>query len=260
MVPQRTPAQILADLVADDASRPAVTFYDDSPGPTGGERIELSRKVLENWVAKAANALQEGLDVQPGSVVYIDLPVPHWRYVYWALAVWSVGATLTLDTHEGADVLITTDQDAPLTEDADEVVVVSLPALARSYEGDLRAGVMDEAHELSSFGDSFTRWEEPEAGADALVHNGERTGFGDVVPAATWERGARVLIDTTDPAQFLAGLVHSFATFGSVVLHYTGGKHGDTAAETTARNLVGIAERWRTEGVQFAASDPDRAW
>ena len=41
-----------------------------------GERIEISRRVLENWVAKAANALQEGLDVQRGSIVLLDLNLP----------------------------------------------------------------------------------------------------------------------------------------------------------------------------------------
>src|SRR5690606_4093149 len=142
------PAQVLADLVTADPTRPVVTFYDDTTGPTQGERVELSRKVLANWVAKAANALQEGLDVQPGSVVLLHLPAPHWRLVYWALAVWSVAATVTLAPHEGADVLVTTDPASPVAEDADEVVVVSLTALAREWSGSLRTGHMDEAREL----------------------------------------------------------------------------------------------------------------
>lgn len=247
MVPHRTPTQILDDLLADDTSRPAVTFYDDSPGPTNGERVELSRKVLLNWVSKAANALQEGFDVQPGSVVYIDLPVPHWRYVYWALAAWSVGATVTLDTNEGADVLITTDQDAPLAEEVDEIVVVSLPALARSYDGDLRTGVMDEAHELSSFGDSFTAWDEPGPGDPALVEDGSRVSFADVTPELSWPSGARVLLDTTAPGAFLTALLHAFAVTGSVVLPYAG-DDGTSAAVADA------GDRWQSEGVDFALS------
>lgn len=245
VVPHPTPTDILAALVADDSSRPALTFYDDSPGPSNGERIELSRKVLQNWVAKAANALQEGLDVQPGSVVYLDLPVPHWRYLYWAFAVWSVGATLTLDTNEGADVLVTTDQNAPLVDDADEVVVVSLAALARSYDGDLRAGVMDEAHELSSFGDSFTAWEEPEPTTAALVENGNRIAFAEVVPTSTWPAGSRVLIDTIDASAFLTATLHAFTVSGSVVLPY-GGEQQDLPTEHE--------DRWRAEGVDFALS------
>ena len=153
------PAQVLAAAVADDATRPVLTFYDDTPEGRG-ERIELSRRVLATWVAKAANALQESLDVQPGSVVLVDLPAPHWRLAYWALAVWSVGATLTVDAHEGADVLVTTDPDGEVAEDSDEVVAVALPALSRDFGQELRSGVMDEAAELASFADDFTAWDE----------------------------------------------------------------------------------------------------
>ena len=130
----------------------------------------------------AANALQEGLDVEPGTVVLLHLPSPHWRLAYWALAAWSVGATVTLDTHEGADVLVTTDPDAEPADDADEVIVVTLAALAREYAAGpgaagLRSGMMDEAKELASYGDSFTAWDSPDPEDAALVHHGERTAY-----------------------------------------------------------------------------------
>lgn len=234
------PAQVLADLVAADATRPAVTFYDDTPGPTEGERVELSRKVLANWVAKAANALQEGLDVQPGSVVLLDLPAPHWRLVYWALAVWSVGATVTLDTHEGADVLVTTDPSSPVAEDADEVIAVSLPALSREWAGTLRTGHMDEARELPTFADSFTPWDEPEPDDAALVHGGERTAYEDVVPAPTWPEGARVLVADTSAFALLGHTLHALAAGGSLVL-------------VRGSRPTPEEERMRSEGVDLAA-------
>lgn len=214
----RTPHQALARLVADDPTRPVVTFYDDTPGPTQGERIEISRRVLDNWVAKAANALQEGLDVQRGSVVLLDLPSPHWRACYWALAVWAVGATLTLDSHEGADVLVTTDPDSPTAEDADEVVAVTLPALAREYAGDLRSGVMDEAKEVASFGDGFTPWDDPEPEDDALVYQGGRTTYAELFPDAQWPQGSRVLIASDSAYDLLQHLLHALATGSSLVL------------------------------------------
>lgn len=213
-----TPHQALTDLVHEDPTRPAITFYDDTPGPTQGERIEISWRVLDNWVAKAANALQEGLDVQRGSVVLLDLPCPHWRACYWALAVWSVGATLTLDAHEGADVLVTTDPDSPTAEDADEVVAVTLAGLAREFAGDLRSGVMDEAKEVSSFGDGFTAWDEPEADDDALVHDGERTAYQELFGEPTWPRGSRVLVGPTSPRALLGHLLQALATGSSLVL------------------------------------------
>jgi len=223
-----TPHQALNDLVHDDATRPAITFYDDTPGPTQGERIEISRRVLDNWVAKAANALQEGLDVQRGSVVLLDLPCPHWRACYWALAVWAVGATLTLDAHEGADVLVTTDPDSGTAEDADEVVAVTLAALAREYDGELRSGVMDEAKEVSSFGDGFTAWDEPEEDDDALVHEGSRTGYADlfadlVGDPAAWPAGTRALVTSTSTYDLLRHLLHALVTGSSLVLVRGGG-------------------------------------
>lgn len=213
-----TPHQALIELVREDPTRPALTFYDDTPGPTQGERIEISRRVLENWVAKAANALQEGLDVQRGSVVLLDLPCPHWRTCYWALAVWAVGATLTLDSHEGADVLITTDPDSPTADDADEVVAVTLAALAREFDGDLRSGVMDEAREVSSFGDGFTAWDEPEADDCALVHDGDRTNYEELFTEAAWSVGSRVLVTGPSPYDLLRHLVHALRTGSSLVL------------------------------------------
>lgn len=213
-----SPAEVLADAVASDATRPALTCYDDTDDG-GGERIEISRRVLATWVAKAANALQESLDVQPGSVVLVDLPGPHWRLAYWALAVWSVGATLTVDTHEGADVLVTTDPDSELAEDCDEVVAVALPGLARSFGRELRSGVLDEAAELPTYGDDFEAWDEADPEDTALVTGGERISYAellegvDPVPA-----GARSLLTTTDPGLLVRQVLQVLAADGSAVL------------------------------------------
>lgn len=217
-----TPADVLAALIADDPTQPALTFYEDTPGESFGERIELSRKVLGTWVAKAANALQEGLDAEPGTVVLLDVPAPHWRLAYWSLAIWSVGATLTLDASEGADVMITTSPDAGPAQDADEVIAVSLPALARTFGSGLRTGVMDEAREIASFGDSFAAWDEAEPDETALVTDGKRTAYRDVVPASVpgskAQRGPRIAITTTDPAACLHQMLACWASLGSVVL------------------------------------------
>ena len=87
---QPRPGRAPAPLVTSDPGRPRMTVYDDTDSPTRGERIELSARVLANWVAKAANLLQDDLDVGPARSCVLDLP-PHWRTLYWALAVWSVG-------------------------------------------------------------------------------------------------------------------------------------------------------------------------
>lgn len=218
LAPVRTPAVALSELVSQDATRPFLTCYDDTSAPDRPERVELSRRVVGTWVNKAANALQESLDVEPGTVVLLDLPAPHWRLAYWALAVWSVGATVTLDPHEGADVLVTADPGSTLVDDADEVVVVTLDPLAREHPGGLRSGMMDEAKELSSFGDGFTPWDEPEPGDTALVHDGTRVAYADLVPAPDWPPGTRALVTTTSPRRFLDHLAQALAVGGSLVL------------------------------------------
>ncbi len=115
-------------------TRPRLTWYDDADGPTRGERIELSGRVLANWVAKAANLLTDELGVERGDVVVLDLPA-HWRALYWALAAWRVGAVVALGPDSRAVVVVTDrPQDAAIAPGA-RVVAVSLPALARGWAG-----------------------------------------------------------------------------------------------------------------------------
>ncbi len=45
---------VLAAATASDPGRPRLTWYG-----ADGERVELSARVLENWVAKTANLLVE---------------------------------------------------------------------------------------------------------------------------------------------------------------------------------------------------------
>lgn len=211
----RTPADVLADLLRSDPARPRVTFYEDTPGPTAGERIELSGKVLANWVNKAANALQEELDVAPGSSVRLALP-PHWRALYWALAVWSVGACVCLDEGE-ADVTVTDSPDLA-AQSAGTAVLTTLAALARSAPGGAPADVIDEARELSSFGDQFSPWESPAATDPALRVDGSHTAYDSVVPQRDWAQGTRLHTRSDDLEQVLLDALAAWAVDGSVVL------------------------------------------
>jgi uncharacterized protein (TIGR03089 family) len=210
----RTPADVLTQMLRSDPARPRVTWYDDTPGPTEGERIELSAKVLANWVSKAANALQDEFDVAPGSMVRLALP-PHWRALYWALAVWSVGGCVSLED-EDADLTVTDDPE--VAGDATAAVLVTLPALARSAPGGAPAGVVDEARELSSFGDQFTAWEEP-ADADAALRTpAGTTAYGAVVPRPEWPVGTRLHTRSADLEAVLRDALAVWALDGSLVL------------------------------------------
>jgi uncharacterized protein (TIGR03089 family) len=210
-----TPAEVLAALLRSDPARPRVTFYEDTPGPTRGERIELSAKVLTNWVNKAANALQEEWDVAPGAGVRLALP-PHWRSLYWALAVWSVGATVVLDDGP-CDLVVTDDPDVVATAGV-PAALVTLAALARGASGPTPSGAMDEARELATYADQFSAWEEP-APSDLAVRDGADTAaYETVVPHRDWGEGARVHTAETDLGRVLSTALAAWAVDGSLVL------------------------------------------
>jgi uncharacterized protein (TIGR03089 family) len=229
------PAEVLAAMLRSDPGRPRVTFYEDSPGPTQGERIELSAKVLANWVSKAANALQEEWDLAPGSAVRLALP-PHWRSLYWALAVWSVGATVVLD--DGPSDLVVTDDVALVAASPGPRVLVTLAALARGAAVPPPPDVMDEARELSTYADQFSPWEEPAPSDVALRDGASTTAYETVVPQGCWADGSRVHIADGDLGQVLATALAAWAVDGSLVLSRGSGPEGGRAARLGAEGVT----------------------
>jgi uncharacterized protein (TIGR03089 family) len=212
------PADVLARMVASDPGRPRLTWYDDEPGPTAGERIELSARVLANWVSKAANLLQDDAAAGPGTTVGLDLPA-HWRSLYWALATWSVGATVVVGSAAaGADVLVT-DSPAAAAGHGGDAVLVSLPALARSHpEAGDAGGAVDEARELATHGDLFSPMSDAEPGDVALAADGDDTAYGTVVvPDDGWGTSPRVAL-AGGLEQVLRLALGAWAADGSVVL------------------------------------------
>jgi uncharacterized protein (TIGR03089 family) len=222
----RTPADLVAAMLQSDQGRPRVTFYEDTPGPSQGERIELSARVLDNWVSKAANCLQDEYDIGPGATVRIDLPA-HWRALYWALAAWSVGASVALgdgsaDRPAGRTVDLTVDltvtDDPEIASAAPPAVLVTLAALARSAPEGAPPGSMDEARELATFGDQFEAYGTANDTAPALVSGGEVTAYDAVVPERDWPEGVRVHTSGDDVAELLRTALAAFAADGSVVV------------------------------------------
>jgi uncharacterized protein (TIGR03089 family) len=230
------PADVLHQITASDPGRPRLTWYDDEPGPTRGERIELSAKVLTNWVSKAGNLLQDDAAAGPGTTVGLDLPT-HWRAVYWALATWSVGAEVVLgDEALDADVLVTTDPERAAAHGGD-AILVSLPALARSHpEAAGAGGATDEARELATHGDQFSPMADPESGDVGLSADGHDTAYAElVVTQEDW--GDRPRIATDAPlATALRHCLSAWAADGSVVL--LRGAGADVAARLAAEGVT----------------------
>jgi uncharacterized protein (TIGR03089 family) len=221
-----TPASVLAEILRSDPARPRVTFYEDTPGPSQGERIELSGKVVANWISKAGNALQDEFDIGPGSVVRLSLP-PHWRALYWAFAVWSVGGIVDCADGSTPDLLICDDPAlvASVRPPPRDVVLVTLAALARVHPGNVPPGAMDEARELATYGDHFAALADPAPDDLALITGGEHTAYRSVVPQRNWPAGSRVGL-AGDLAQVLRSTLAAWAVDGSVVLARNGRRAG----------------------------------
>ncbi len=254
---------LLRRLVTTDPGRPRVTWY----GPDG-ERVELSAKVLDNWVAKTANLVVDALDVGPGSRVVLDLP-PHWRTVVWLLAVWSAGGCAVVertgdvpaDGHDGApvEVLVTADPGAPSARSwapqVEQVVAVALPALATSFGPGLPDGAVDYALEARSHGDVFVPFVRPAPSDPALQlvepgPSGHVFGcpYGELLRFTSHEAklddGVRLLTGgpATDP---LLDLLGPLVAGGSVVLHHAPQTLDDAALERLARQEAVTVTRLR---------------
>ncbi|HRC11627.1 MAG: TIGR03089 family protein [Candidatus Phosphoribacter baldrii] len=230
--PAPAPADVLAAMLRSDATRPRITCYDDATG----ERIELSAKTLANWVAKAANLLQDEGDVTVGNTVGLDLPL-HWRAAYWALAAWSVGChVITGPDAAGANVVVTTSPAVAIgtVDDGRYAVLVTLAALARGNP-QTPADVLDEAKELSSFGDQFAAWDSADPAEPALSADGERTAYGQVVVTRDWPQRARVHV-TGPLGPALRAMLSAWAADGSVVVITT--PSGDQTQRLAAENVT----------------------
>ncbi|WP_409485123.1 TIGR03089 family protein [Arsenicicoccus dermatophilus] len=231
-----TLADAIRLLQSGDTSQPAITCYDRSGGPTDGERIELSGRVLLTWAAKAAGALQDELLVEPGATVGLALP-PHWRLGYWALATWWVGATLVTGPQAAdADVLVTDDVALAADHPGDRVLV-TLAGLARSHPGPVPAGVMDEARELASYPDRFVPSLRP-AGSDLAWRATDRVmSYAEEL----WGRTGRALVVAggTGAETCLRSMVEHWVGGGSVVLVRSAGAGLPDADVATIR----VAER-----------------
>src|SRR4029453_10470004 len=76
--------------------KPFVTWYDDHRD----ERVELSYKTFDNWVAKTANLLVDELGAEPGDRVGALL-VDHWQGPIVLAACWRAGVgVVALDLHD----------------------------------------------------------------------------------------------------------------------------------------------------------------
>jgi uncharacterized protein (TIGR03089 family) len=212
------PVDLLRRSLAIEPSRPLVTFYDDATG----ERVEFSVKTFDNWVAKTANLLLDGLGAVPGARVVLALPA-HWQTAVWLYACWSAGL-VAVPVDEGeipadADIVAAAPgRLAAALETPAEVVGLSLHALGAPL-AECPPGVTDYAVEVRAYGDHFTAAVSEDAPAVELAGR-TLTGAQLVAAGEGTPPGTRAL--TTVSYATLEGLVNGLvgplSSDGSVII------------------------------------------
>ncbi|MEC3851179.1 TIGR03089 family protein [Paenarthrobacter ureafaciens] len=206
-------ANLMSALRSGHSTSPRLTWY----GPDS-ERVELSGRVLDNWVAKTSNLLQDELDAEPGTAIRIDLPA-HWKSFVWALAAWQLGMEVVLDG-SAADLLVTNDPSDHTGAAYDAVVAVPLAALAMSWPGELPPGVVDYAAEVRSHGDVFMVHNEPTPEL-AAVRGNAGYAHADLMEqfAEAADPGVRLLVRASEGLESgLSAALGAWQGDGSVVL------------------------------------------
>jgi uncharacterized protein (TIGR03089 family) len=169
--------------------KPFVTWYDDHRD----ERVELSYKTFDNWVAKTANLLVDELGAEPGGRVGA-LVDDHWQAPIVLAACWRAGlGVVALDPSGGQQTpprtppglvaaFVREEQLAAAEPALDKLPVVALTAgLFGRPERDL-GRALNFSRIVPSMGDVFETGPDPTG--DALTANGETATMAELLGRA----------------------------------------------------------------------------
>jgi uncharacterized protein (TIGR03089 family) len=208
---------LFANVLAQEPSRPFVTFYDDA----SGERIELSAKSLANWVAKTHFLIIDEVGLGVGDAALIALPAD-WIAVPILLGCWSAGLRLT-DDPAAAAVAFVTPATIDQTAGVPEVFTTNPASMTRSF-GAADAPAADYVTAVRPQPDAWASVKFVGSAADLATDGLTRA---ELVATATRRAtelglgpGARVLFDRpwTGAADWIDALLAPMAVVGSLVL------------------------------------------
>jgi len=156
----------LAAAVRRDPTLPLLTWYDDATG----DRTELSGTTVDNWVAKTANLLVDGVGLGPGDSVAVLLP-PHWQTAAILLGAWTAGLAVDLGPDpRPVEVFFSTPARAEAADawSTDDRYATGLLPLAAPLR-EVPAGFVDYTVEVRGHGDRFVSAGPVEANDRALA-------------------------------------------------------------------------------------------
>lgn len=211
-----TPELVFSALLAADPGRPFVTYYDEA----SGERSELSRKSLANWVAKTHFLLMDELGLGVGDAALIALPA-HWISVPAVLGCLSAGLALTTG---GGDVAFVEPSRASSAEGVPDVYAVAPDSAAVGLRDAVPDGVSDYVASVRPQPDAWAGVHPPAGAGDPCLDGRSR---GEVVELARRRAaqlgvgdGARILTarDWGGPSDWMDTLFVPLVTGGSIVI------------------------------------------
>ncbi len=219
-------SELFARALARDPAGPLLTYYDDATG----ERTELSATTLDNWVAKTANLLTDGLGLDHGASIAVVLP-PHWQSAAVLLGAWAAGHRVMdypdIDAPVQPDAVFCTEADLIAYADVRcDVVGLTLHPFGRGLSAQWRA-ITDYAGEIGGYGDQF-RPPIPvdpvapalTAGSLELTHEGLAAAAAELADRLGMTAGGRIMVsrDLAVAAGPVSWLLAPLAAGSSIVL------------------------------------------
>jgi uncharacterized protein (TIGR03089 family) len=218
-----------ATAAAEDLAQPLLTWYDDATG----DRTELSGATLENWVAKTANLLVDGLGLAPGDRAALLLP-PHWQTAAVLLGCWAAGLDVTNEKSSVDVIFASADRvNEAVAWSAGERLVLGLAPMALPMRT-VPSGFVDYVAEVRTFGDHFRPY--PDQSDRGLVERAAARAADLGLKA-----GDRVLVDAgrhPDPLDWLLAPLAGGATLVLCGALDTAKLEGRAAAEKVTTRLV----------------------
>ena len=211
--------EVLARLLAGDAARPLITYYDERTG----ERTELSATTWATWVAKMSALLADELELEPGDRLLVELPA-HWIGTVVLGAAWSCGLEIVWEQPvDGRVAAVVTGPDG-LTRHAAHAALIPVVATAlRPLAGPFPEGVPPGVHDLG-----VEVWSQPDVYAAYPGPSGSDLAVAGVTQDALWESaaagdhvsgGGRLLTEANPAsASGLAALTEPLSSGGSLVV------------------------------------------